>query len=40
MIFMIIGAAILFGQVLTINQVPQKIVHLAVQTGTGQVAPF
>lgn len=31
MIFMIIGAAILFGQVLTINQVPQKIVNLAVQ---------
>ncbi len=31
MIFMIIGGAILFGQVLTINQVPQKIVNLAVQ---------
>ena len=31
MIFMIIGAAVLFGQVLTINQVPQKIVNLAVQ---------
>jgi C4-dicarboxylate transporter DctM subunit len=31
MIFMIIGAAILFGQVLTINQVPQKIVNLATQ---------
>ena len=31
MIFMIIGAAVLFGQVLTINQVPQKIVNLAVE---------
>lgn len=31
MIFMIIGAAILFGQVLTINQIPQKIVHLAIE---------
>jgi C4-dicarboxylate transporter DctM subunit len=31
MIFMIIGAAILFGQVLTINQVPQKIVNLAIE---------
>ncbi|OGP60751.1 MAG: C4-dicarboxylate ABC transporter permease [Deltaproteobacteria bacterium RBG_13_49_15] len=31
MIFMIIGAAILFGQVLTINQIPQKIINLAVQ---------
>ncbi|MEW5908987.1 MAG: TRAP transporter large permease [Thermodesulfobacteriota bacterium] len=31
MIFMIIGAAILFGQVLTINQIPQKIVNIAVQ---------
>lgn len=30
MIFMIIGAAILFGQVLTINQIPQKIVNIAV----------
>jgi C4-dicarboxylate transporter DctM subunit len=36
MIFMIIGAAILFGQVLTINQVPQKIVHLAVQMELGK----
>lgn len=36
MIFMIIGAAILFGQVLTINQVPQKIVNLAVQLQLGK----
>jgi len=31
MIFMIIGAAVFFGQVLTINQIPQKIVQLAIQ---------
>lgn len=36
MIFMIIGAAILFGQVLTINQVPQKIVNLAVELQLGK----
>jgi C4-dicarboxylate transporter DctM subunit len=30
MIFMIIGAANFFGQVLTINQIPQRIVQLAV----------
>jgi C4-dicarboxylate transporter DctM subunit len=31
MIFMIVGAAVFFGQVLTINQIPQKIVQLAIQ---------
>jgi C4-dicarboxylate transporter DctM subunit len=31
MIFMIVGAAVFFGQVLTINQIPQEIVQLAVQ---------
>ena len=36
MIFMIIGAAMLFGQVLTINQVPQKIVNLAVELNLGK----
>jgi len=36
MIFMIIGAAILFGQVLTINQVPQKIINLAVEIELGK----
>ncbi len=36
MIFMIIGAAVFFGQVLTINQIPQKIVNLAVQMELGK----
>ncbi|MDD5008808.1 MAG: TRAP transporter large permease [Syntrophorhabdaceae bacterium] len=36
MIFMIIGAAVFFGQVLTINQIPQKIVHLAVEMELGK----
>ena len=31
MIFMIVGAAVFFGQVLTINQIPQKIVQLVIQ---------
>jgi C4-dicarboxylate transporter DctM subunit len=31
MIFMIVGAAVFFGQVLTINQIPQKIVQLAIE---------
>lgn len=31
MIFMIIGGAILFGQVITINQVPQEIVNIAAE---------
>jgi C4-dicarboxylate transporter DctM subunit len=36
MIFMIIGAAVFFGQVLTINQIPQKIVNFAVQMELGK----
>jgi C4-dicarboxylate transporter DctM subunit len=36
MIFMIIGAASLFAQVLTINQIPQKVVHLAIQLELGK----
>jgi C4-dicarboxylate transporter DctM subunit len=36
MIFMIIGAAIFFGQVLTINQIPQRIVQLAVDMALGK----
>jgi C4-dicarboxylate transporter DctM subunit len=36
MIFMIIGAANYFGQVLTINQIPQQIVKLAVDMQLGK----
>jgi C4-dicarboxylate transporter DctM subunit len=36
MIFMIIGAANYFGQVLTINQIPQQIVKLAVDMELGK----
>lgn len=36
MIFMIIGAANYFGQVLTINQIPQTIVRLAVDMELGK----
>lgn len=36
MIFMIIGAAVFFGQILTINQIPQKIVNFAVQMELGK----
>jgi C4-dicarboxylate transporter DctM subunit len=36
MIFMIIGAANYFGQVLTINQIPQQIVQLAVDMELGK----
>jgi C4-dicarboxylate transporter DctM subunit len=36
MIFMIIGSAVYFGQVITINQIPQKIVQFAVQIELGK----
>jgi C4-dicarboxylate transporter, DctM subunit len=36
MIFMIVGAAVFFGQVLTINQIPQKIVQLTIQMDLGK----